>query len=454
MKKLFLLLGGAVAALNASAQYNSSLMLGTTANSAKASYVESHGNKGANFRELMYNRLNASHAAQKTTTTYHGAWFSFQIANDDGSSLVTAGFNTVYPDSNLLVTTGTPPFYWWCMGTGTSFDPESKFFKTADWKNTTVAAPFGGSGIDTTTGYFVDSVVVVGLYAQIDATQVDTLHIDICYADTGTNAWKVNYKTAQVATLGITALPDTTYRVANAWYDSSKNEIGSAVAGVQRIIKKLDAAAAVDTDASGLNVWVFPLPTPMWVPKHKKVVALTHFASSVAHPLGTDISTANRWISYTWDFNSPLQAVNDYNSGLVVTNAERHSTADKWTFQGKCIMVPSYVYTAPLVIHNPFYMFYLRQATTGGVSEVANHNTINAYPNPANNQLTVSFDIAGANNATVTLVNAIGQKVASKTVNNGAGNVAFNTAALPAGVYFYTVEANGQQSTGRVSIAH
>jgi hypothetical protein len=450
MKKLFLLLAGAAAAFNASAQYNNSIML-TAPKGAKPMYREDYGTKGDNSRDILNARR--AHGSLQKTTAVNQTWWSFEVANDDGSSLINKGFNTVYPDSNLLVTSGTPPFYWWCMGLGTSFDPESQYFSTL-WANTSVTPP---PALDTTTGYFIDSVLVVGFYNQIDATVTDTLYVDITETS-DTNAWRLSYHNpTNTITWGITVAPDTTYRFGDAKYDAASN--GFAIASIpnsQRLTKILNTAAANDTAANGLNVWALPLTTPMWVPKHKKVVALTHFATAVAHPLGTDINTSNRWIQFTWDFNTPLQRQGDYNTGLLISNEERYNTASAYKYMTNTIAVPTYFYTAPVVIHNPYYEFYLRQTTSGvGVASVDNKiNAINAFPNPANSQLTVTFDVAGANNATVTLVNVIGQEVATKSVNQSKGNVVFNTAALPAGVYFYTVEANGQRSTGRVSIAH
>jgi hypothetical protein len=82
-------------------------------------------------------------------------------------------------------------------------------------------------------------------------------------------------------------------------------------------------------------------------------------------------------------------------------------------------------------------------------------NSVNAVPNPANDELNITFSLAQASNASVTLTNMVGQVVATKNISNAtSGKAVFNTAALPSGVYIYTLEANGEKATGRVTIAH
>ena len=82
-------------------------------------------------------------------------------------------------------------------------------------------------------------------------------------------------------------------------------------------------------------------------------------------------------------------------------------------------------------------------------------STVNAYPNPAGDVLNVPFTLATATNVSVTMTNVLGQVVATQEMGKvAAGTAKFNTTNLPAGVYTYSVLANGQRSTGRVAINH
>ena len=103
--------------------------------------------------------------------------------------------------------------------------------------------------------------------------------------------------------------------------------------------------------------------------------------------------------------------------------------------------------------------FHLTCTTCGVVNAVEtitkNITSIQAYPNPANESVVVNFALNNSTTATVELSNTLGQVVATQVANNSAnGSVTFNTAKLSAGVYFYTVIANGERSTGRVVVAH
>ncbi|MCB0698772.1 MAG: T9SS type A sorting domain-containing protein [Chitinophagales bacterium] len=91
-----------------------------------------------------------------------------------------------------------------------------------------------------------------------------------------------------------------------------------------------------------------------------------------------------------------------------------------------------------------------------GVNNIDNViSGIDAYPNPAVNELYVRFAVKEATDVKVTLMNNVGQVVNAQTVNNVVkGQATFNVSNLSAGLYFYTVEANGQRETGRVAISH
>lgn len=81
-----------------------------------------------------------------------------------------------------------------------------------------------------------------------------------------------------------------------------------------------------------------------------------------------------------------------------------------------------------------------------------------AYPNPANNDLTVSFITDQNTSAKVSITNAVGQVIATQDVGNVLAKknniVTFSTAGLSAGIYFYTVEAKGQRTTNRFVVSH
>jgi len=104
----------------------------------------------------------------------------------------------------------------------------------------------------------------------------------------------------------------------------------------------------------------------------------------------------------------------------------------------------------------PMVRLYFGHPHPVSVTNVNNNLTgVNAFPNPSSSSLNVTYNLATATDVTVTLTNTIGQVVATQNIANASsGNATFNTAALPAGVYAYTVSANGERSTGKVVVAH
>ena len=80
---------------------------------------------------------------------------------------------------------------------------------------------------------------------------------------------------------------------------------------------------------------------------------------------------------------------------------------------------------------------------------------VTAYPNPATDELIISFSGVTTGDVTVTLTNMLGQIVTTnKFSNTNNGKVTFNTKKLPAGIYYYTVSTEGDKTNGQVVIMH
>jgi len=89
------------------------------------------------------------------------------------------------------------------------------------------------------------------------------------------------------------------------------------------------------------------------------------------------------------------------------------------------------------------------------VKNIANNNSINAYPNPSANQLNIAFSLGQVSAVSVTLTDMLGQVVATQNMGNVAnGNAVFNTADLANGMYIYTLTANGVRTTRHIAVSH
>jgi len=94
----------------------------------------------------------------------------------------------------------------------------------------------------------------------------------------------------------------------------------------------------------------------------------------------------------------------------------------------------------------------------GGVKEVSAAYELKSFPNPANNQVTISFKSPVAANASVQLMNTLGQIISTQTITDVTpgqeAKTTFNTSQLAAGIYYYSVKVNGSSSTNRVVVSH
>lgn len=82
---------------------------------------------------------------------------------------------------------------------------------------------------------------------------------------------------------------------------------------------------------------------------------------------------------------------------------------------------------------------------------------ITAYPNPAGDEVHISFATERDEDVVVTIIDILGQVMSKKDMGavkaNTKANAMFSTKELAGGIYFYTIEANGQKSTGRFVVA-
>lgn len=463
-KSLLLLTAGLISAL-ANAQENRSIML-NPGNRTAAHEATAPGHRVLNTQPDLAGIMNRRNAEARTTSAAAavvGTWFSFDLAHDDGtfvnydnsSNTGNYGAVDVFNDSTLYVSAGTPPFYWWCHGLGVSFNPYSSWF-SSNWQNTSYSAPFT---IGASDDYYVDSVLIIGRYFQTNTTETDTLHIDIAGTNTtgSTNAWDLQTNGTDLNTYGITVAPNDTYRFAVAAIDSTgfSSTSTTAVSPLSRISKVLNHAAAIDTDAtSGWNIWSFPLTGgSMHIDAGGHLAALATFHTGVYYPYGSSITTANIWSQDSWYFTDNaggLQLPDDVSTGLMVSSDDRYATANAEVYGTTVIPTPSYFYTAPLCVQNPYIMFYLRSPGSTNVNKIQKLEKVNAYPNPATNELNISFSTSSA--ATVTLTDMVGQTVATQSNVNSVAK--FNTAALANGMYIYTIQAGTARTTGHVVVAH
>ncbi len=356
------------------------------------------------------------------------------------------------------------------------------------WGNVT---DFGGAGlivVKPTDSYIVDSVNVVGKYGRGNGgTYTDSLIISVIYGNGSAASSIPGYSITTGTVPDVTAFPYTIYGVhsltfLDLYHDSVRNHCtnidvtGSTGTRPAPVVFRvpLPPGSENDTDANGLYNKSFAVPGPLTVPAGNYVAMSVTFKSmDPSYVAGDTVIRSSTTTApggmYKHGMFRPLTVYNnmggaiqyppynpgDWNEGVFKIEPT------SWKGQYLPMQVLNSGVTAS-TLQYPDYAFHIRCAacdTVGTISLNVNTtpsvNNVKAYPNPAGNELQISYALTATQAVTVSLTNVTGQLVAKKDMGNtAAGNAVFNTSALPAGVYIYTLEANGERTTGHVSIVH
>ena len=76
---------------------------------------------------------------------------------------------------------------------------------------------------------------------------------------------------------------------------------------------------------------------------------------------------------------------------------------------------------------------------------------LSVYPNPVEDRLNISFDLAKSDQVTIEILNALGQVIQTEKNNyeNGQKTVIMNTSSLAKGLFFVKLSSNGQNISRR-----
>lgn len=91
-----------------------------------------------------------------------------------------------------------------------------------------------------------------------------------------------------------------------------------------------------------------------------------------------------------------------------------------------------------------------------GISKISTITSLKAFPNPADDKVTLSFTRNSLNGkGNIELYNMLGSKVLSQQVEDMDGTITIATENLKAGLYFYSLNDGGQSTRpGRLTIKH
>jgi len=95
-------------------------------------------------------------------------------------------------------------------------------------------------------------------------------------------------------------------------------------------------------------------------------------------------------------------------------------------------------------------------STGTGIADISTLNHINVFPNPATNSATLMLNTSEAQHVSVQVLNVLGESVLTRQLNlhGGVNTMSLDCASLSNGVYFVSVNLNGETQTTKLTVAH
>lgn len=338
--------------------------------------------------------------------------------------------------------------------------------------------------IDATHTYKVDTVNIVGSYiANLNRPGgiVDTLIVTVAPSSPGVyRIHKSQYNNAQYLPAGADSLVAfTQYKVDSngrtIWSDINDPVNNRYTVKVPLTVQDRDTLSATGTIPVKNFTTVIPNGGLTLAAGRGFSVAYT-FKSGDTWAANVDsITSRHRWLPYTaevtpggampyyyYDYfpTYPLSARTGERSMSALmfsTNTDSYlptvliESINSNDFRNEYVNIAAHLKcdSCPVVTNLP----------TNGIRNVSNFaNVAAAYPNPATSEVNLNFTTKNASVVSAIVTNMTGQTVMAQEVGkfnaNQNGKATFNTANLSNGMYFISVESEGQRVTRRFVVAH
>jgi hypothetical protein len=188
-------------------------------------------------------------------------------------------------------------------------------------------------------------------------------------------------------------------------------------------------------------------------------VAYAQYSSSNADRLQVQVSVdcGDTWTTKFNKAGSALKTVSPKTSSFTPANNTewRYESVDLNSYAGQQQVLVRFKgisdYGNNLYIDN--INFSSNSVTSITESEIV--NSINLYPNPASDNAFVEFDLAESTTVSITIMNAVGQKVMEQDlgkINSGIQKNNINTSNLENGMYFVTINVGDKTIIKKLTI--
>jgi hypothetical protein len=113
-------------------------------------------------------------------------------------------------------------------------------------------------------------------------------------------------------------------------------------------------------------------------------------------------------------------------------------------------------YTEPISSDSAWVVVQYNATATGVQNTTDNINFLAPYPNPANNTVSFSYNLAnGVSTANLKIFNLVGECIQTLPISSSKSKTTINVQSLPSGIYVCELQANGYQPTyQKLIVAH
>lgn len=353
--------------------------------------------------------------------------------------------NTVYMDSTV-VTSATSPATATVFNhrAGANFDPVSTFW-----------GPGGTSAILTNAdAYTVDSIYVGGQYKKTNGASVDTLYVECVWGPANsTTTWQGMNNIAVPTNTGIG--PKTTSVTAS--HGMKTFLTAPNYKKVKRVLTDLDSVAVASGKGKNIGVSIAQLVPAgnVFAVAYTFVPGYTIAPGSIVKQYtGGAAQNANGFAGYLYSDPAAAEGYKfrDPSSKSICTQyytKQRYSlNTGSAAFLNNCMVID---FESAWDI-----MFSVSWgSSTVGVPEIEKTGFAlgQNVPNPYTGTSFVNYQLAkDANSVIFTVTDITGRTVTTQNVTSRKGNHGIELGSYPAGVYYYTINVDGQTSTKKMIV--
>lgn len=340
-----------------------------------------------------------------------------------------------------------------------NFKPDCALGYVLDPKSAFVSGT-GAAILDASTPYTIDSVFIPAVYRRMpSSTETDTLYTYLTYIATTPSNTPVNLNLSHsqlwVAPMSSWSGTLAAMRVTNVSAPAGRPVAPVAAAASATIRVKTLLTASTPTNGVGVK-----LPSPLNVPAGRCVAAYYTYVPGGTHTNGEVFfsfqggspATQNGFGGIITQQTAPVAAATDIIDLFNCPDGTSHTLAwDKKSRYGQAT-------NSTLILHqllqDVFIEFHLTAASIG-VAELdkkgffLGQNT----PNPYNGSSLVNFQLAkDVNSAVFTVTDVMGRVVSSENVATSAGTHSVNLGSYAAGVYYYSLNIDGNVTTKKMIV--